>query len=475
MSKPKSSKLSIQERIPDESVKTIQSLDDKNLLSRIEEVDNDLSTVNKANKMRLENIEEELKEQKETNEELDNQLEILLQNSEKLELADALEMQGLLEDLENRKVKKTICKEDSWKETVDKSRRFLSNEGIDPNEIFHFNIISQKELFEIIDFLDRPLYERIKWDKYDFLVCFGSGILGGFVDLLMCTPGKFLEGALANKGTWIGKYVESIHKLHPPNAPIDFQGSAHVEIAPGEFAEGSFGGGFHRGRTSGHDLLRFFSCVRQMTTGKFEGVFFRDGMKIPFESGFNQFGTPYIPMQMSSAFLECFTHNFCDFFSSHSLPIPGTSILFENSGRELRKILMNELYHKGINLRHLTLQTIPPFVVTAGVILYFMIRYGKIDAPEDAKSQKLFELLALSHSITCAFNIGKVIVMKDPYQLNVIQVIATCLSLAKVILMETRRNSFIQKIKRNNLDLANDLTELQKRVDFSIKNEILLI
>lgn len=466
----------MQERIPDESVKTIQSLDDKNLLSGIKEVDNDLSTVNKANKMRLENIEEELKEQKETNEELDNQLEILLQNSEKLELADALVMQGLLEDLENRKVKKTICKEDPWKETVDKSRRFLLNEGIDPNEIFHFNIISQKELFEIIDFLDRPLYERIKWDKYDFLVCFGVGILlGGFIDLKMCTPGKGLEAAMANKGSWIGEYMEEIHKLHLPNAPIDFQGRIEFEISPGEFAKGNFGGKFHRGRSSGHDLLRFYSCVKQMSTGQFEGVVFREGIKIPLKSNLNQYGAEYIPMKLGSAVVECLVHNFCDYFSTLSLPIPGTSILFENSRKEIRDIVMNELYYRGIHLRHLTMQIIPPLIVSIGIILYFKIRYGNVDAPNDAKSQKLYELLALSHSVTCAFNIGKVVVMKDPYQLNVPQVIATCLSLAKVILMETRRNSFIQKIKRNNLDLANDLTELQKRVDFSIKNEILLI
>ena len=96
------------------------------------------------------------------------------------------------------------------------------------------------------------------------------------------------------------------------------------------------------------------------------------------------------------------------------------------------------------------------------------------NVPREAKIQKISELLALSHSITCAINVGKVYIMNDPYQLNIPQVVAACLSIASVIFLETGRNNFIKKFERNNNDLMKDLKDLEEKINIKISNEIIL-
>lgn len=445
-------------------------------MKNLKKVNNELSIVNKTNELRIKKLNKELIKEKEDINELLNEADKLIINSSKFTLKDAEALEITLSKPQN--VKKTHLiniKENSWEKTVNISKKYLISEGINPEEIMSYNILPKDELFKILDYLNRPLYKRIPWDlKIDLPVCFGIGILGGFIDLFMCTPGHFFEKMISDKNSWIGKYMEKIHQLHPKGAAIDYQGKAKVLRQDGTVASGSFGGGSHRARSRAHDPLRIFECIKQLKDGKFEGVFYRDGIKFPFESSVNQYGKKYIPMSLGSAFLNCIIHQFCDFFSSGSLPLPGSTFLFENSDRETRKIIIEELYNRGFNFRHLILQTIPPFVVTVAVIVFFLIKYKNIDAPSDAKLQKLAELMTLSHSITCAFNIGKVIIMKDPWQLNIPQIIATCLSIFSAIILESRRNSFISKIKRNTLNLKTDLDKLKLLVENNIPIQIIL-
>ena len=195
--------------------------------------------------------------------------------------------------------------------------------------------------------------------------------------------------------------------MHPGNSPIDFQGEIEGQSFAGKW-------GSHRGLSSAHDLLRPLEGIRQFKDGVFRGLHWKDGVKHIVESGVNQHGKAYEPMGWAAAVVVWLCHVACDFFSKSSLPIPGTSWLREWSSDETMRFLQNSVYRQGINLRHVTLQTIAPFAVEIGIRSYVAIRYRRSDAPEDALRQKTIELLALSHTLTVAINVGKIVIMKNP-------------------------------------------------------------
>jgi len=455
--------------------------------SELKIIDNNLSVVNKANEIKLNKINAEIKEAKIDIDLISTDLFKALEESSKNSKEEVKILESILEEPIQKICTTNTNDDETWEQTVTKSKNFLIRQSIDPNEIFHYNLIPKEELFKIIDYLDRPMYDRIKWDKYDFLVCFGAGILGGLIDIYACTafpsgntsinpkaPKIGLEKLMANKDSWLGKIMEDIHAQHPGNAAIDFTGTQSIIKPDGVTSTISIGGPYHRGMSSGHDLFRIFNCVKQLYLGKFQGVAYRDGVGYLFESTVNSKGNPFVPMDIGNAFLNCIIHLFCDYFSTTSLPIPGTTWLRESSNRDIRELVMKELYEKGIHLRHLTLQFIPPIVVSVLIIIYFYFRYFDKNVPREAKIQKISELLALSHSITCAINVGKVYIMNDPYQLNIPQVVAACLSIASVIFLETGRNNFIKKFERNNNDLMKDLKDLEEKINIKISNEIIL-
>ena len=348
----------------------------------------------------------------------------------------------------------------SWSDTLRDAVGQLSSRGIDaPRTIVE--LLSEDENKKIDAYLNRPLYMRLPWDKWDFLCAFGVGLAGAAIDLLLGTPGRFVQGAM-EKG-WLRDSMERIHRMHPGNAPIDYQGQ-------------SFAGkwGSHRGLSPGHDLFRPLEGIRQFEDGVFRGPYWKDGVKHIFESGVNQHGKEYEHMGWAAAVVAWLCHVACDFFSKSSLPIPGTSWLREWSNDETRRFLQNSVYQQGINLRHVTLQTIAPLAVEIGIRSYVAIRYRPSDAPKDALSQKTLELLALSHTLTVAINVGKIVIMKNPMMLNVPALLALLRSVLGFVILEQRRNSFVYKASRNAAELCGEQDRIEHVLNTRIPKPLLL-
>jgi len=351
--------------------------------------------------------------------------------------------------------------EETWEDSVANSEAFLRSEGICTDNISSIGLLSSKELRELNNYLQRPIYDRIAWDRWDYLFSFGAGIFGGLVDVVAGTPGKFLQAKMVDQNHWLGNMMEQIHKYHhktQPPAPIDYMGP-------------KFGGGHHRGLSSGHDLLRPLSGIKQIKEGKFRGHYFEYGKRILVEKHVSHRGTTYNPTPWKEAVVLYLIHMFCDFFSQTSLPIPGTSWLRECSNREVRVFTM-DMYKQGINLRHLMLQTLSPLTVELLLRVYFAVRYRQTEIPEEDIKLKKSELLLLGHSISTAFNIGKIIIMNNPLLLNVPQVIFTSKQLLGFLILEQNRNSFISKYRRNIFEIEEELDELEIVINTGILKPI---
>jgi hypothetical protein len=429
----------------------------KNIVFKKE--DKELSTVHKANDVILSNLEEDANSVK-------SDISHLLKEAREIRQSLGLRLPKVEIDknqTQSRVIGELSDNEVSWKDAVAESEDFLKSEGIDVDNISSIQLLSSEELLDLNKYLQRPIYGRIKWDRWDYLFCFGAGIFGGLVDIVAGTPGKFLQEKMVDQNHWIGKTMEDIHRYHHNTqnpAPIDFKGP-------------NFGGVHHRGLSSGHDILRPLSGIKQIKEGKFSGYYFEYGKKILFESDTIHKGRPYTPTSWKDAIVIYLIHMFCDFFSQTSLPIPGTSWLRECSNREVRVFAM-DLYKQGINLRHIALQALSPLTVEILLRVYFAIRYRQANVNEDALKLKKSELLLLGHSISTAFNIGKIIIMNNPLLLNVPQVVFTTKQLLGFFVLEHSRNSFISKYSRNMLELDEELSEIETIINTGITYPILL-
>ena len=352
----------------------------------------------------------------------------------------------------------------SWDDVVETAEADLIQRGIDvPQSIVQ--LLSDEENKQISDYLNRPIYERIPWDRWDLFVAFGAGIAGAAVDILLGTPGRFVQNAMADKEHWLGEWMESIHEKHPKHAPIDYMGKDFM---------GKEKFGYHRGLTTGHDLLNPLEGIKQFKDGEFRGFYWQDGMKFTVEETQNQYGTEYSGMSWQGAVLAWGVHNICDFFSSTSLPIPGTSYLYGLPNRDIRIFVQKHLYQKGINLRHVTLQTLTPLVVEVVIRSYMAIRYKNVDAPKDALRQKRTELLALGHTITTAVNIGKIAILKDPTMLNIPALLLCLKNVLGMVVLEQKRNSFAAKITRNVAELRANQDEIESMLESRFVKPVLL-
>lgn len=413
-------------------------------------IDAELATIHKANEARLADLSREIADLK------CGTVELLAE-------LDAWLAPGAIEHGHGtalHPVKANVACRPSWAETVVRAKAELAARALrEPTG--SIELLSAEENVEITQHLSRPLYERIPWDRWDYLVAFGVGLAGAVVDVLLGTPGRFVQQAMADKNHWLGKWMESIHARAPGGAPIDYQGP-------------DFGGPYHRGLTTGHDILRPLEGIRQFKDGVFRGFYYTDGVKHVVETAVNQYGNAYSSMSWGAAVLAWMVHNACDYFSSNSLPIPGTSWLYEMSDRDVRVFVQKELYQRRINLRHVNLQTLAPLIVEVGISAYSALRQRNTDAPKEALEQKRSELLVLGHTLTTAVNIGKILLLNDPTMLNVPALLALLRRILGLVIMEQKRNSFVARIARNSRELLRSQEDIEHMLEAQITSPILL-
>ncbi|MEK5357917.1 hypothetical protein [Paenibacillus sp. FSL L8-0709] len=275
----------------------------------------------------------------------------------------------------------------------------------------------------------------IPFDKWDYIVAFTIGLLEVAGDFLISDHNQ--NGSLANKlsdkNSALGEYFQSIHqKIDHSGQPIDFQGRVKLEDWMNSI---SFGGGDHRGRTMGHDLLLFPLSIYMLYSGKFIDGGYVDGSFKWIISQVNQKGNAYATLEPGEAVISYFLHMIADFFSAKSLPIPGFSLLTHFPQSDVRKF-SQDLYKDGLNIRNLLLQGIPVATTELIIWIYNSLRYKDSTYSKEAIKNKKEKLLLISHGIATAVNIGKVIITKNPTSLNLIMIIRTVQLVWKVIKYE---------------------------------------
>jgi len=321
---------------------------------------------------------------------------------------------------------------------------WLTSIGYDISNLRLEDLLSKTEIEAIEIEVNRPLVDRIKWDRWDYIFTFGAAIMGSAADFLWGDPTKGLSKYLSDKDTLVGGWFENIHSLHHSNSPMDFQGV-------------KMGGGDHRLRSIGHDLFGFLRGIWQIKNGNFTGGYFDHGRWHDIVEKSNQFGKPYDQMGWDEAIWYYSVHVFCDFFSSKSLPVPGFGYLAQMPYRDMRKFA-HEMYSNGYNLRHMFIQGLSVGIVELIVRTYFYLKYPKYEIPKEQLLLKENEMRLLAHSLVTAFNIGKVIITKNPLNLNLPQILFTMYQFWPFIIDYYRRNDEIQIILRN----LNDLECLSK-------------
>lgn len=356
----------------------------------------------------------------------------------------------------------------------------LRLEDIKPYEgdlLFKVDGMSADEYIQkLTEEMNKIEFDTIPFDKWDYIVSFSLALLEVAGDFFIGDP-QF-KHSLANKNGPLVKWMDQFHtKLDHSGQPIDFQGKfdSNGNLVPcGGSADDvlSYGGGAHRGKTFGHDslpLARLLYGIKEnetdsqgVKTGKkvYNGALLvRDILSMSFaiyqissgtfiDSGMtkggvyqwvitnvNQKGNPYDSCNVFVAVIKYFTHMIADFCSSTSLPIPGFSLLTHWPDRDVEAFAM-KLYKNGMNLRTMALQGIPVAFTEIMMRLYVHFRYKDSQYTESQIDHKRNKLLLISHGITAAVNIGKVIITKNPARLNLLLIARTFHLIWKVTVEE---------------------------------------
>lgn len=369
----------------------------------------------------------------------------------------------------------------SYDEIYQKAKSSLISRGLDIDSLDYHDLVSEEELKEIIEDLNKPLSKRAKWKKNDFIVVFIAAAIGSLADIILGTRDNQFTGTGSDFSDWLDKF----HK-HEGGGPIDYQGEG-------------FGGGFHRELSKGHDLLRFIEGILMFKNGQFEGIRYVNGEAIKVVSAVNQYGNPYEQLSWIDAITRYAKHMFADLFSTYSLPFPGYSFFAESDNREIRKFAAI-MYHNGFNCKNVLTQALSTAIVEIIIRVYFSVEsvkniYEGVEITEDysnwdkvkefikpSNKEKLNEMLLVAHSIVTAVNIGKVVINKAPWEINVTEIISVVKYGVRVVNANTARNSEYGKLIRNIEEISakwelleQQLVEIDKESINKMQNNVLYI
>ena len=361
--------------------------------------------------------------------------------------------------------------------------------------VFKINDLSADEYIrQLTTEMNGIQFDSIPFDKWDCIIAFSLALIEVAGDFFIGDP--VFKHSLANKNGPLVKWMEQFHtKLDHSGQPLDYQG-------PG------FGGGYHRGKTFGHDslpiarllygskekdddnqavksgkkiyngalllrdILSVGLAIYSINSGKFiDCTFTKEGSYQWIITTVNLNGNHADPQSYDScnvftAVIKYFTHMLADFCSSTSLPVPGFSLLSHWPDRDVEKFAM-KLYKDGMNLRTMMLQGIPVAFTEIMMRLYVYFRYKDSQYTESQIDHKRNKLLLISHGITAAVNVGKVIITENPARLNLLLIVRTVHLVWKVLAEElSLTNKAITKeamgVVKNRVEIMQNLILLDK-------------
>lgn len=283
--------------------------------------------------------------------------------------------------------------------------------------------------------LDSIAIDKIPFDWKDVIIIFGVATAEILMDFFFSDPSSnsnSIASQTNNSSTGLGKWLNEIHEnISHTNNPIDFQGGFDINGNPifhgdksGIHKVISFGGGDHRERTYGHDLIRFWTAIKQYKEGKFiDGGYF-NGEYMKVISEYTSKGKKLESLSLLDSIVAYASHMFADFFSSKGLPCPGWSFLSHSDFREVRSMAA-DLYKDGMNLRTEIMKGISVGIPEIFIRILYYLKYKGSDYSQEAIHQKRDLAILLSHSIATAVNIGKVVITKNPVSLNLTMIVRT--------------------------------------------------
>lgn len=357
----------------------------------------------------------------------------------------------------------------SYDELYSKANKSLLERGFDVENLAYQDLVSEEELQEIITELNKALPRKEKWVKADFIVVFIASTIGSLSDLILGKRDNVLTGADPRKHfeSKVSEWLNQFHQ-HESGGPIDYQGAG-------------FGGGFHRELSKGHDILRFIEGIMMFKNGRFEGIRYVNGEAIKVVTSVNQYGNPYEQLALIEAITRYSRHMFADLFSTCSLPFPGSSFLVECDNRQLR-IFAADMYKNGFNCKNIIMQSLSTIIIEIIIRIFYSIQavqnmkqdfeleedysnYDKIKMfLNPISKEKLNEMLLVSHAIVTAFNVGKIIIKKSPWEINVTEIISVVRYGVKVLKENKRRNSEYVKLLRNSELIHNKWKDLEEKI-----------
>lgn len=311
-------------------------------------------------------------------------------------------------------------------------------------------LLDQKEMDSLRQYLNRSIFERLKWTKGDYLVCGGCVLIGMALELLNMAWRP--DSSIDSEGQFREWFNKKLHH-HGADSPIDYQGTG-------------FGGDLHRVRSEGHDLTRFFEAVEQTSKGEFHGVRWSYGIPVDVISKVNHFGKAYPTMPWTAAFINVLVHLFADFFSKHSLPMPLSSVIYEHTNREMRTFV-HDLYAGGFNLRHVAIGGLEVLLSSLAIETWLWLQYGP-ERKSDSVSLKRYEMRGAVMGLLSGANIAGAAVFSNPFLLNIPTLIAAMDSAIHILFLRAKQHNWVLKVSRNIDELViqwNQLSETYQPVD----------
>jgi len=308
-------------------------------------------------------------------------------------------------------------------------------------------LVPPEELADLRAYLDRPMFERLRWTRGDYVVC-GVCVLVGLA-LEMLNLAWRPDSPIDRDGKLRSWFDQKLHH-HAPGSPIDYQG-------PG------FGGDLHRVRSPGHDAARFFEAVNQTATGEFRGTTWSYGTPSDVFSHVNQFGGTYPQMDWTAAFANVVAHLFGDFFSTHSLPLPLSSLVYEDAGREFR-IFIHDLYKEGFSLRHVAIGSLEFLLAFLAIEVWLWMQHGSAGRKTDPVALKRYEMRSAVTGFLTGANVAGCVVFEDPFLLNVPMLVAAVDSSVRMLQLRAKRDSWVLKSVRNLDELTDEWNRLAAEV-----------
>lgn len=360
----------------------------------------------------------------------------------------------------------------TYEDLYAQAHQALIEKGLDVESIGFDSFLSETELADIVNDLDKTVPREDRWKKSDFVVVFVAALVGGIADAVLGKRDNEVTGKGSKFSNWLNEFHEKEWK-HKSGSPLDFQG---------KIGELSFGGGNHRELSRGHDLLRFVDGIKSIKNGTFEAVGFRDGVKYVVKSTVNQNGTPYDTMTLGAAIIEYCHHMLADLLSNNSLPVPGYSFLRECDNRKIRK-LSADMYQQGFNLKNVIIQASSTVAIEIIIRFYYSVlsvkRYNdSVEIAEDysnweaikqfvkpANKEKMHEMLLVAHTIVTAINVGRIVITKNISSINVTEIISVVKYGVKVLKAASKRSREYEKLIYHASEVQDRWKQVASNVD----------